>query len=170
MTSKPTTFTLSDDRIRPTVARISLWVGDIARSEAFYSGVFGFERLYTNRIETPGIVESWHFPPGTQMDIVLLKSPRGETEIGLSAIPGALLPKRPTVRYGTPFAGTPYLVLYVPSLDAVLAKIDPDRAINRPAKRLYDSEGRCFYEAAIYDPDDTVLLVVEDIKSGATGD
>jgi catechol 2,3-dioxygenase-like lactoylglutathione lyase family enzyme len=159
-------FSLSDNRLRPTVARISLWTADIDRLEAFYTKVFGFERIFARRIAEPTIVGSWHFPPDSEMDIVLLRSPRGETELGLSTIAGVEIAQRATVRDGTPFAGTPYLVFYVPSLDAVLMQLDDlAAAINRPAKKIYDGDGRMIYEAAIYDPDGTVILVVQDIKA-----
>lgn len=164
MASQKAGFSLSDQRIRPTVARISLWTADPERLEAFYRDVFGFERIFATTIADANIVGSWKFPEGAEMDVVLMRSPRGDTELGLSSIRGQPIASRPTVRDGPPCAGTAYVVLYVPSLDAVLERMSAHHTeLNRAPKRLYDVEGRCFYEAAIYDPDGTVLLVVEDV-------
>lgn len=160
-------FSLSDDRIRPTVARISLWTVDVERSEAFYRDVFGFERVFARTIAEPTIVGSWNFPADAEMDVVLMRSPRGETELGLSSIRGQPVGSRPGVRDGgPPCAGTAYIVLYVPDLDRVLDRLSARSAgFNRAPKRFEDREGRRIYEAAVYDPDGVVLLVVEDIKA-----
>lgn len=158
-------FSLSDNRIRPTIARMSLWTHDIARLEEFYTRLFGFERIFARRIKEPTIVGSWHFSPDSEMDIVLLRAPRGETELGLSSMVDEDVATRPTARDGKPFAGTPYMVFYVPDLDAVLAQVeDMGVGINRPVKEFLHPEGRRIYEVAVYDPDGTVVLVVEDIK------
>jgi catechol 2,3-dioxygenase-like lactoylglutathione lyase family enzyme len=160
-------FSISDDRLRPTVARVSLWTADAERSESFYRDLFGFERVFARTIAAPSIVGSWNFPEDAEMDVVLLRSPRGETELGLSAIRGVPISTRLGVRDGEPpSVGTAYIVLYVPDLDEVLGHARARGAVfNRPPKRFEDDEGRVIYEAAIYDPDGTVLLVVQDIKA-----
>jgi catechol 2,3-dioxygenase-like lactoylglutathione lyase family enzyme len=161
-------FSQSDGRLRPTVARVTLWTADAQRLEGFYTRVFGFERAYATTITDPHIVGSWHVPEGSEMQVILMRSPRGETEVGITSLTGQPIATRTTVRDGAPYAGTAYMVIYVPDLDAVLARLtDEEKAFNRTPKRVYDADGRCFYEGAIYDPDGTVLLVVEDVKAPA---
>jgi catechol 2,3-dioxygenase-like lactoylglutathione lyase family enzyme len=153
----------SDRKGRPTLARISLWTGDPERLEAFYSRLFGFERIFARSVTDPDIVGSWNLPSASVMDIVLLRSPRGDTELGITSARHAQIAVRPTRRDGPPSIGAAYIVLYVPSLDDVLRRLgDLDATFNRAPKRVGDPAGRTFYEAAIYDPDGTVLLVVEE--------
>ena len=97
------------------------------------------------------------------IEVLLLRAPRGNTELGISAVKGRALPQGPTM-HAAPLGGSSYLVFYVPDLDAVIARAQAaDFGFNREPKRLSDPQGRVYYEMAIYDPDGRVLLVVEDV-------
>jgi hypothetical protein len=98
------------------------------------------------------------------MDVVLMRSPRGDTELGITAATGQTLRARPMPRDAAPTVGTAYLVLYVPDLDATIERLKAWTApFARQPKRVQAPDGTRFYEMAVYDPDGTVLLVVEDV-------
>ncbi|WP_181008349.1 VOC family protein [Sphingomonas montanisoli] len=145
--------------LRPTLARMSLWTDDADRLARFYADLFGFEIAARTTLQ-PMASEAWHLEADDLIEVLLLRAPRGDTELGISAVKGRALPPGPTMREA-PLAGSAYLVLYVPDLDAVIARFGGD--YNRKPKRLSDPQGRVYYEMAIYDPDGRVLLVVEDV-------
>ncbi|RVT93202.1 VOC family protein [Sphingomonas crocodyli] len=148
--------------LRPTLARMSLWTGDADRLAAFYADLFGFELVARSTLR-PEMSGAWYLETEDVIEVLLLRAPRGDTELGVSAVKGRALPQGPTMREA-PLAGSAYLVLYVPDLDAVIAKAQAaDCGFNRAPKRLSDPQGRVYYEMAIYDPDGRVLLVVEDV-------
>jgi catechol 2,3-dioxygenase-like lactoylglutathione lyase family enzyme len=165
-TDLPTISTF--DFLRPTLARVSLWSADPDRLERFFVGLFGFRRvaLATLGPDGPGaaIVAAWKLPPGKTVQIVMLRAPRGATELAIAGVPGWPMEQGHTIREGPPQAGGSYLVLYVPDLDAVIDRCEAQGVtFNRPPKRLEGPDGTRYYEMAIYDPDGRVLLVVEDM-------
>lgn len=154
-------------RLLPTITRTVLITADIQRLKRFYVDVFGFTPTFEGAVGGdrfgPTLAKAWHLAPGAKLYGVVLHSPRGDTELGLTSAQGQTLKSlvRPT---GTaPMAGNHYLIIQVPNLDATLAKLAPYKpTYSRAPMKLADAEGKTTYEAAFFDPDGTLIIAVQD--------
>ncbi len=159
-----------------TINRISLISADPQRLKRFYSEVFGFTAAWEGVIgegaNAETIARAWRLAPGAKLNGILLREPRGDMELQVTYVTGQTLKPAPRVRTQPPLAGDHYFVLRVPDLDATIARMKPFRTeYNRPPMKMtaIDKQGRSFavYEMVIYDPDGTILIVVQDSPKAA---
>lgn len=157
-----------------TIVRISFFSAQPDVMRKFYQEALDFVPAWDALIgEGPNaklIADAWHLPAGAQLRGALLRAPRGDMEIQISYMTGGKLPTRPQNRKGPPFSGQAYMVFHVPDLDATVAKLKPfNIQYNRPPMKMtaIDAQGRSFpvYEAVIYDPDGTPIILVQDPAS-----
>ena len=154
-------------RLLPSVTRTVLITADIQRLKRFYVDVFGFTPTFEGPVggERFGsmLAKAWHLNPGANLYGVVLRAPRGDTELGLTSAQGQVLKTlvRPTET--APMAGNHYLILQVAKLDDTLRKLAPYRPrFSRAPMKLIDAAGKATYEAAFFDPDGTLIVAVED--------
>ena len=158
---------------RKTFARISMLAANPELQKRFYTEVFGFKPVWEGVIGEGAnaeiIAKAWHLNPGSRLNGALLKAPRGDIEFQLTYVTGQTLKPLPRVKSQAPFGGDHYFVIHVPDLDATLAKAKPfNIEFNRPPMKMtaVDNSGRSYavYEAVIYDPEGTILIVVQDVE------
>lgn len=154
-----------------TITRISLISGDPQRLRRFYVEGLGFIPIWAGVIgegaNAEVIARAWRLAPGARLNGMLLRAPHGDMELQVTHVTGQTLKSVPRVRTEAPLAGDHYFVLHVPDLDAVLARLKPfDVSFNRPPMKMtaVDKRGQTYavYETVIYDPEGTILILVED--------
>ena len=153
--------------VLPTITRTVLITADIQRLKRFYVDVFGFTATYDGVVGGdrfgPMLSKAWHLAPGAKLYGVVLHSPRGDTELGLTSAQGQTLRTLTRPTEVAPMSGNHYLIIQVPNLDAALARLAPYKSkFSRKPMKLVDAEGKATYEAAFYDPDGTLIIAVED--------
>lgn len=163
-------FAQSNDpapKLLPTITRTVLITGDVQRLKRFYVDVFGFTPTFEGVVGGdrfgPMLAKAWHLAPSAKLYGVVLRSPRGDTELGLTSAQGQKLRSvtRPTDQ--APMSGNHYLIIQVPNLDDTLRKMTPYKVkFSRAPDRLIDAEGKATYEAAFFDPDGTLIIAVQD--------
>lgn len=158
---------------RKTFARISMLAVNPEVQKRFYTEVFGFTPVWEGVIGEGAnaeiIAKAWNLAPGARLNGALMKAPRGDMEFQITYVTGQTLKPLPRVRTAAPLGGDHYFVIHVPNLDATLAKLKPFKTeFNRPPMKMtaVDTQGRSYpvYEAVIYDPEGTILILVEDVN------
>ena len=154
-------------KLLPTVTRTVLITADIQRLKRFYVDVFGFTPTFEGPVGGDRfgamLAKAWHLNSGAKLFGVVLRAPRGDTELGLTSAQGQTLKTlvRPTDI--APMGGNHYLILQVAKLDDTLRKLAPyNPKFSRAPMKLIDAEGKATYEAAFFDPDGTLIIAVED--------
>ncbi len=157
---------------RKTVARVSMLSADPDRLRRFYTEVFGFQPLWQGVIgegeNAEMIAKAWKLDKGARLNGMLMRAPRGDMELQVTYVTGQTLKPLPRVRSAAPFAGDHYFVIHVPDLDAALAKMKPfDIEFNRAPMKMtaVSQKGEVYavYEAVIYDPEGTIVIIVQDV-------
>lgn len=158
---------------RKTVARISMTSANPETLKRFYTEVFGFVPAWEGVIgEGPNIeviAKAWHLNPGSRLNGVLLRAPRGDMELQITYVTGQTIKQLPRIRTAAPFSGDHYFVINVPDLDAAVARMKPFKTeFNRGPMKMtaIDNKGRSYpvYEAVVYDPEGTILILVQDVQ------
>lgn len=152
---------------KPTVMRINLLTGNPQGQKKFYTEVFGFRPTWEGHIGGAQygemIARAWNLDPGARLHGILMQAPHGATQIGLTYAVGQTFAPLPRAADKAPSAGDHYMILTVPDLDEVIAKLRPYNVkYNRPPAKMIDSSNNTVtYEMVIYDPEGTLLIVVE---------
>ena len=151
----------------PTITRTVLITGDIQRLKRFYVDGFGFRPTFEGVVGGdrfgPMLSKAWHLVPMGKLYGVVLRAPRGDTELGLTSAQGQTLKTLPRPTNVAPMAGNHYLILQVADLDATLRRLKPfNPKFSRPPMKLVDAEGLATYEAALFDPDGTLIIAVQE--------
>ena len=158
---------------RKTIARVSMFSSKPEALKKFYTDVLGFIPVWEGVIGEGANAEiirkAWMLPPGARLNGALMRAPRGDMEFQVTYVTGApTLKSVPRVRTAPPLSGDHYFVIHVPDLNAVVEKMKPyNIQYNRPPMSMtaIDKEGKSFsvYEAVIYDPEGTILILVQDV-------
>ena len=157
---------------RKTIARVSMLSANPDALKRFYVEVLGFIPVWEGMIgegaNAEMIAKAWKLDPGARLNGALMRAPRGDMELQVSYVTGQKLKPVPRVRTAAPLAGDHYFVIHVPDLNAVVEKMKPyNIQYNRPPMKMtaIDKEGKSFavYEAVIYDPEGTILILVQDV-------
>ena len=154
-------------KLLPTVTRTVLITADIQRLKRFYVDVFGFTATFDGVVGGDRfgamLAKAWHLAPGARLYGVVLRAPRGDTELGLTSAQGHTLKPLARPTDAAPLAGNHYLILQVANLDDTLRRLAPYRPkFSRAPAKLVDAEGKATYEAAFFDPDGTLIIAVQD--------
>lgn len=158
---------------RKTIARVSMLASKPDVLKRFYTEVFGFVPVWEGVIGEGAnaeiIAKAWRLAPGARLNGALMRAPRGDMEFQITYVTGQTLQPLPRVRTAPPRGGDHYFVIHVPDLDAALAKMKPfGTEFNRPPMKMtaVDTKGRSYpvYEAVIYDPEGTILIIVQDVN------
>ena len=155
------------NKLLPTVTRTVLITADIQRLKRFYVDVFGFTPTFEGSVGGDRfgtmLAKAWHLAPGAKLYGVVLRAPRGDTELGLTSAQGQALKTLTRPTDTPPMGGNHYLILQVPKLDDTLRKLAPYHPkFSRAPTKLIDAVGKATYEAAFFDPDGTLIIAVED--------
>jgi len=159
---------------RKTIARVSMVSANPEALKRFYVEALGFLPIWEGVIgEGPAadmIAKAWHLEPGARLNGALMRAPRGDMELQVTYVTGQKSPLTRVARdqKGPPLSGDHYFVIHVPNLDAVVEKMKPfGIAYNRPPMEMtaIDKQGKRYpvYEAVIYDPEGTILIIVQDV-------
>lgn len=157
---------------RKTVARISLISKQPELMKRFYTEVFGFIPIWEGMIgegaNAQMIADAWHLAPGARLNGALMKAPRGDMELQITYVTGQEITPLARVRTEAPHAGEHYFVIHVPELNPVVEKLAAfNTEYNRPPMEMtaIDQQGRSYpvFETVIYDPDGTILIIVQDV-------
>lgn len=157
---------------RKTIARVSMLSANPQALKRFYVDVLGFQPIWEGVIgEGPlalTIAKAWKLAPGARLNGALMKAPRGDMELQVTYVTGQKIKPLPRNRAAAPMSGDHYFVMHVPNLDAVVEKMKPfGIKYNRPPMRMsaIDQQGKSFsvYEAVIYDPEGTLIILVQDV-------
>lgn len=151
----------------PTVTRTVLITADIQRLKRFYVEGFGFRPTFEGVVGGdrfgPMLSKAWHLGPKGKLYGVVLRAPRGDTELGLTSARGQTLKSLARPTNVAPMSGNHYLILQVTDLDATLRRLKPfNPKFSRPPMKLVDAEGLATYEAALFDPDGTLVIAVQE--------
>lgn len=159
---------------RKTIARVSMLSANPDQLKKFYTEVLGFIPVWEGMIgegaNAEMIAKAWKLDPGARLNGALMRAPRGDMELQITYVTGQKSKLKPVARdrNAPPLSGDHYFVIHIPNLDAVVAKMKPYNIVyNRPPMQMtaIDKEGKSFavYEAVIYDPEGTILILVQDV-------
>lgn len=157
--------------VRKTLARVSMLSANPEAMKRFYVDALGFQPVWEGQIGEGAIADTiskaWRLPPGARLNGALMKAPRGDMELQVTYIKGQRMARLPRQRNVPAMSGDHYFVIHVPDLDAVVEKMKPfNISYNRPPMRMtavnQQGETLAVYEAVVYDPEGTLLILVED--------
>lgn len=157
---------------RKTIARVSMISAKPEALKRFYVDVLGFVPVWEGVIgegaNAQMISKAWNLAPGARLNGALMRAPRGDMELQVTYVTGQTLKPISRVRTAAPLAGEHYFVIHVPNLNAVVEKMKSyNIQYNRKPMKMtaIDKEGKSFavYEAVIYDPEGTILILVQDV-------
>jgi catechol 2,3-dioxygenase-like lactoylglutathione lyase family enzyme len=156
-------------KAQPTVLRVNLVTANPEGQKKFYTEVLGFKPIWEGLLggDKYGerIANAWSLNPGSRLHGVLLEAPTGDTQLGLTYVVGQKLKAVARNPKKAPLAADHYLVVTVPDLNAVVEKMRPfNIRYNRPPAMMIDADNNQTYEMVIYDPEGTLLVVIEQKK------
>jgi predicted enzyme related to lactoylglutathione lyase len=143
------------------IVRVNLITADLRRLSEFYRRALNFtiefEGVVGKGALTEVIARQWHLDKGAALYTIVLRSPDGETRLGLTGVQGQRLDTLTRNPDEAPRGGDHYMILRVKNLPALAAKL---KSIGvRVWRPMMEVTGG--HEMGIFDPDGTRLIIEE---------